>query len=70
MPTEYEIEERIQQATAAARAAGGGRSPVLGRDTRTQLFVGNVRLSIILIPLNLTYLICVFISSMGININI
>ncbi|PVG01372.1 hypothetical protein CPB86DRAFT_795068 [Serendipita vermifera] len=29
-------------ATANARAAAGGRSPVIGRDTRTQLFVGNL----------------------------
>ena len=44
MPTDETIEQIIQQATANARAASGGRTPVIGRDTRTQLFVGNVRI--------------------------
>ena len=43
IPSNETIEQVIQQATANARAANGGRSPVIGRDTRTQLFVGNVR---------------------------
>jgi len=44
LPTDEAIEHIIQQATANAKAASGGRTPVIGRDTRTQLFVGNVRL--------------------------
>jgi len=43
LPTDETIENVIERATANARAANGGRSPVIGRDTRTQLFVGNVR---------------------------
>lgn len=42
IPSDETIEQVIQQATANARAANGGRSPVIGRDTRTQLFVGNL----------------------------
>ncbi|CAG8705373.1 11727_t:CDS:2, partial [Acaulospora colombiana] len=41
IPSNETIEHVIELATANARAAAGGRSPVIGRDTRTQLFVGN-----------------------------
>lgn len=50
IPTDEAIQNVIERATANARAANGGRSPVIGRDTRTQLFVGNVRPLSLLIP--------------------
>ncbi|KAG8822736.1 hypothetical protein FRC19_005354 [Serendipita sp. 401] len=40
VPSDEAIEHIIQQATASAMASG--RPPIIGRDTRTQLFVGNL----------------------------